>query len=144
MLLQNYTYYLWRIASAGLLTFSGILSIVLLIAAIALWVKFDSSSKLRTPGYWLLLIAAIGCFMVAFNNATYEFNEDPDSLVIESLPAGEPDCGTALSKWIRGGYGIPNACPKGCYRGKVLRKAMRMRGMPPWPEYRRELACWQR
>ena len=144
MLIQNYTYYLWKIISAGLLTLPGILSVVLLIVAVVALKQLDAASKLRVPAFWLILIVAIGSFVVAFNNAVYDFDEDPDSLVIATLPEGEPDCGTAWSGWIRGGYGMGNPCGLGCYRGKVVNKQLRMRGLPPWPEYRRELQCWVR
>lgn len=144
MLIQHYAYYLWKITSAGLLSLPGILSILLLITAVAALRVLSRGGLLRTAVFWLLLIAAVASFVVAFNNAVYDFDEDPDSLVIPGLPAGEPDCGEVWSGWIRGGYGMGNPCPKGCYRGKVVSKQMRMRGLPPWPEYRRELQCWAR
>ena len=144
MLIQNYAYYLWKITSAGLLSLPGMLSVLLLVAAVATLKLLKSGGALRTAAFWLILIAAVGSFVVAFNNAVYDFDENPDSLVIPGLPAGEPDCGTAWSGGIRGGYGMGNPCPQGCYRGKVVNKQLRMRGMPPWPQYRRELQCWVR
>lgn len=143
MLNQHYFFYVWKVASAGLTSMPGMVSILLLVAALATLFLLSSGSRLRTPGFWLLLLGAIAAFTLAFRGATYSFVEDPDSLDIPAL-AGEPDCGTVWSAWIRSGYGMGNPCPVGCYRGKIVNKQLRMRGLPPWPEYRREMQCWAR
>lgn len=92
----------------------------------------------------MLLTVGVVCIFTAFYSAEYEFEEHPELIIFETLPAGEPDCGTAWTGWIRGAYGISNSCGQACYRGNVLRKQMKMEGFPPWPMYRRELACWKR
>lgn len=143
MLTQNYAYYLWKIFSAGMLSPAGLFSLLLLLVAVVLLFTLDRSKRIRHVAAALLLVAAIGACASAFTGAVYTFEEDPDSLDIPAL-AGEPTCGTAWTGWIRSGYGIGNPCQRGCFRGKVVNKQMRMRGLPPWPEYRRELQCWVR
>jgi len=143
MLTQHYFYYVWKILSAGMLSLPGLLSILLLIAAIVCGMRLAHESRVRLPALWLLLVGSAGMFLLAFNGGIYSFDEKPETLEIAALQ-GEPTCGTAWSGWIRGGYGMGNPCPQGCYRGKILNKQMRMRGLPPWPEQRREMQCWAR
>jgi len=144
MLIQNYSFYLYKLLIAAVQSPMGILAVLLLLAGfgLAFWLKRERSYRL--PAIVGVQLLGLVLLWLAFGNAIYEFDERPESLVIESLPAGEPDCGTVWAAFIRSGYGQPNPCPAGCYRGKVLRKQMRMRGMPPWPEYRREFQCWVR
>jgi hypothetical protein len=141
MLLQDYAFYLQQIVGAALLSLPGILSIVFLAAAIGC-VYMLNASRVRKYGSLLLISAAIGSFWFAFHNTIYEFDEHPETLVFNALPAGAPDCGTAWSPWIDVGYGLTNSCTNGCYRGLILRKQMRLRGFPPWPQNRREYQCW--
>jgi len=136
----DYSYFLFRILGASVLSLPGVLSIVLLVAALLLW---RSHAPWARPAAAGALLLATGCFVLAFTSSVYTYDEQPDMLVIPEL-AGTPTCGTAVSGWIRGGYGMGNPCPAGCFRGKVLMKQLRMRGLPPWPEYRRELQCWTR
>ncbi|MEE4186191.1 MAG: hypothetical protein V2J12_10515 [Gammaproteobacteria bacterium] len=142
MLHTDYSYFLFRIVGASLLSVPGIITVALVLAALLVW-------RGRVPGRWRgiaaggALLLAGACFVLAFMNAVYTYDEQPDTLVIPEL-AGTPTCGTAVSGWIRGGYGMGNPCPAGCFRGKILMKQMRMRGLPPWPEYRREMQCWAR
>ena len=145
MLIQDYSYYLYKLMVDAAFSLVGIISILLLMGAIAALVSLKSSRpKLRVPAFGFLLIAAIVGFGVAFYSASYEFEEYPEQLVFDTLPEGEPDCGTKWTGWIKGGYGISNPCPQGCYRGMVLRKKISMTGFPPWPSYKRELQCWRR
>jgi hypothetical protein len=145
MLTQDYSYFLLRILEDAALSFAGLLSIVLLVGAIgALYGLKVSRPNIRLPVFWSLLLAGSVSFMLAFYSATYEFEEHPEQLVFDSLPEGAPDCGTAWTGWLKSGYGISNPCPKGCYRGLVLRKKLSMNGFPPWPQYKRELQCWRR
>ncbi len=145
MLIQDYNYYLTKILLDGMISMFGILSILLLIVAfVALVVMRDKGSLLRIPVFLLMLSLAIASFINAFYSASYEFEEHPETIVFESLPAGEPNCGTAWTRWIKGAYGLSNPCPPGCFRGQVLRKQLSMSGFPPWPMYKRELQCWTR
>ena len=143
MLNNDYSYFLFRIVGAGALSLPGMVSMALLLAAVVIAVR-HTWGRWRLPAAGAALVLAAGCFSLAFLNAVYTYDEQPDSLVIPSLPPGEPTCGTAVSGWIRGSYGMGNPCPPGCYRGKILTKQMRMRGLPPWPQYRREMQCWKR
>jgi len=145
MLIKNYDYFLMALLKSGMLSPIGLLSILLFIAAVGslIWFK-PSHPKLRAPAFWGLLLVSISCQVVAFYTAVYEFDEHPETLVFAALPEGEPDCGTAWTNWLRAGYGISNPCPRGCYRGLVLRKQLAMNGFPPWPTYKRELQCWRR
>ncbi|MDP6437725.1 MAG: hypothetical protein QF790_10560 [Gammaproteobacteria bacterium] len=145
MLLQDYAFYFYRILAAGMLTPLGLLAIILLLAAISACIYFRRGrTNIQAFSAWVLLVAGMACLVTAFYSAVYEFDEQPESLAFDTLPKGEPTCDSAWSKWIKSGYGLNNNCPKGCYRGLVLRKQMRMGGFPPWPEYRRELQCWAR
>jgi len=141
MLLQDYAFYLQQIIVAALLSLPGILSIVLLAAIVGCIYVLDAS-RVRKYSSAILILAATGSFWFAFHNTISEFDERPETLVFEMLPAGEPDCGTAWSPWNNVGYGLTNSCTSGCYRGLVLRKQMRLRGFPPWPQNRREYQCW--
>lgn len=144
MLINDYTYFLLKIIGAGLLSAAGIASLVLLLSAI-LWVSVLGKTRaFRFSIFWTLALLACIAFGFAFTGAVYVYDERPETLVIESLPEGEPSCGVAQSGWIRSGYGMGNPCPRGCYRGKILGKEMRMRGFPPWPQYRRQMQCWTR
>jgi hypothetical protein len=144
LLLADYTFYLQQITSSALLSLPGILSLALLIAGI---ICSRTLSATRTRKYWsgALIVGAMACFWFAMHNTIYEFEEHPETLVFESLPlpAGEPDCGTTWSPWREIGYGLTNSCEFGCYRGLTLRKQMRLRGFPPWPQTRREYQCWK-
>ena len=144
MFSQNYSYYVFKIASAGLISLAGVLSIICLIAAVLILFRMSSASRARLPLFSSMILAALVLFAFGFNGATYRFDERPETLVIESLPSGKPDCGTAWSAFITSGFGMGNPCKKGCYRGRVINKEMRMRGFPPMPQYRRELECWTR
>lgn len=145
MLIKNFLYYLSVILLAGLESAIGMVAIILITGAvIVLMLPAARHLKLRTPAVWALLTSGILCMTVAFYTAVYEFDEHPEILAIDSLPDGEPDCGTATTSWTKAAYGIGNPCPQGCYRGLVLRKELRLTGFPPWPEYRRELQCWAR
>jgi len=143
MLIRDYSYYLYELALAALAEPLGILALLLLALAIVVLWWFKQASW-RLAASWCLLLAGAIVFGIAFSNAVYEYDEQPETYVIESLPPGEPDCGTAWSGFIESGQGYGNPCPKGCFRGKVLRKQLRMRGIPPWPQYRREMQCWKR
>lgn len=142
MLHTDYSYFLFRILGASLLSLQGSIAVVLLLAALLIW-RGRLLTRWRGAATGGALLLAGGCFVLAFVNSVYTYDERPDTLVIPEL-AGTPTCGTAVSGWIRDGYGMGNPCPPGCFRGKVLMKQMRMRGLPPWPEYRRELQCWAR
>jgi hypothetical protein len=141
MLIQDYSYYLIRILADGMMSLFGVLSVVLIIGA---FVLFSKVSKFKWTIFLIVLLLGITSLMTAFYSATYEFDEKPETIVFESLPSGEPTCGTVWTGWIRGAYGISNACGTGCYRGNVLRKQMKMEGFPPWPMYKREMQCWRR
>ena len=141
MLIQDYSYYLLKILGNGMMSFVGILSIILIIGA---FVALSKLEKMRGWAFTGLLVAGLVAFGFAFYSAEYEFDEQPELIVFETLPEGEPTCGTAWSGWIRGAYGLGNSCPQGCFRGNVLRKKMKMEGFPPWPMYRREMECWKR
>ncbi len=144
MLNQHYFYYVFKIAEAAVQTALGLLAVALLIAAVIALFKLQQGTRLRTLSVAVPMVIALILFSIAFSNAVYEFDEHPETLVSELLPAGEPDCGTGWSGFIRSGNGMGNPCPAGCYRGIILRKQMRLRGLPPWPEYRREMQCWNR
>ena len=145
MLIQNFYYYLSVILIAGLWSAIGIAAILLISASIAvLLVPGMSTSRVRLPTFWTLISAGLVCVGIAFYTSVYEFDEHPETLVIDSLPPGEPNCGTATTHWTKAAYGIGNPCPSGCYRGLTLKKELRLTGFPPWPEYRRELQCWTR
>jgi hypothetical protein len=144
MLNQHYFYYVFKIAEAALQSALGLLAVALLIVAVVALFKLQRGTRLRNWSAGVSIVLAVGVFSMAFGNAVYEFDEHPETLISELLPAGEPDCGTGWSGFIRSGNGMGNPCPAGCYRGNILRKQMRMRGLPPWPEYRREMQCWNR
>jgi hypothetical protein len=144
MLNQHYFYYIFKISEAAMQSALGLLAVAMLIASVVMFYKLQRGTRLRTLSTSLSLVLAVGLFSVAFSNSVFEFDEHPETLVSELLPAGEPDCGTGWSGFIRSGNGMGNPCPAGCYRGTILRKQMRMRGLPPWPEYRREMQCWNR
>jgi hypothetical protein len=145
MLTQNYLYYIFKISEAAIQSALGLISVVLLIAAVVALFRLQRGTWLRTLSASISMILAITFFSMAFANGIFEFDEHPETLISELLPAGEPDCGAAWSGFISGGSGLGgNPCPAGCYRGLVLRKQMRMRGLPPWPETRREMQCWTR
>jgi hypothetical protein len=144
MLINHYSFYVLKLLQAGLLSPLGLLSVALFIAAIASRLLLKQKPLLRAMGFWVLLIVSLGLQGTAFYTAIYEFDEQPETLVFETLPQGEPDCGTAWTTWLKAGYGINNPCPKGCYRGLVARKQLGMSGFPPWPNYRREMQCWRR
>jgi hypothetical protein len=141
MLIQDYSYYLLKILSNGLMSITGFLAIFLLLGS---FVAFSKLEKFRGTAFSVLLAAGLTLFLISFYSAVYEFEEHPEQIVFDSLPAGEPNCGTAWSGWIRGAYGLGNSCPEGCFRGNVLRKQMKMEGFPPWPMYKREIQCWKR
>jgi len=143
MLLQDYAYYVMHLFAAGVVTPVGLLSVALIVGAFISLYALRRNPK-RGVAAWGLFLAGLVCLMSTFYTAIYEFDERPESMTFETLPAGEPDCGTAWSGWIKSGYGLTNQCDRGCYRGKILSKHMRMRGMPPWPEYNREYQCWKR
>ena len=143
MLNNDYSYFFIKIAGAGLTSLAGAASVLLVVVWLIL-LLWGRDWRWRLPAVSSALLLAVGCFVLAFMNAVYTYDEQPGTLVIPSLPMGEPSCGTALSGWIRGGYGMGNPCPPGCFRGKIMMKQMRMRGLPPWPEYRREMQCWAR
>ena len=144
MLNQHYFYYVFKISEAAFLSALGLLALAMLIVAVVALSKLQRGTWLRRFSTGVSIVLAIGLFFTAFGNAVYEFDEQPETLISELLPAGEPDCGTGWSGFIRSGNGMGNPCPVGCYRGTILRKQMRMRGFPPWPEYRREMQCWKR
>jgi hypothetical protein len=145
MLLQDYAYYFFRILVAGALTPLGLLTIAMILAAIAVFVYFGRNRiKIHASTSWILLFIGLACLIATFYSAVYEFDEQPETLAFATLPDGEPTCGVVWSNWIKSGYGLNGTCPRGCYRGLVTRKQMRMGGFPPWPEYRRELQCWTR
>jgi len=145
MLIQNLFYYMLAILVNGFSTLAGMVGLVLIFAAIAFLVfKVAEDSRFRLPAFWGALLAGLACLIFAFYSSVYVFDEQPEKLSFASLPSGEPTCGTAQTNWIKAAYGISNPCPWGCYRGKVLSKELRMRGFPPWPEYRRVLQCWTR
>ena len=141
MLIQDYSYYLIKIFISGMMSLFGILSVVLIIGA---FVLFSKVPKFKWATFLIVFVLGITSLMTAFYSATYEFDEKPETIVFESLPSGEPTCGTEWTGWIRGAYGMGNPCGAGCYRGSVLRKQMKMEGFPPWPMYKRELQCWKR
>jgi hypothetical protein len=143
MLLQDYAYYVMNLFAAGAVTPLGLLSLALIAAAV-ISIFALRGNRTRSTAVWGLLIAGLVCLMTTFYTAVYVFDERPETLSFETLPAGEPDCGSAWSGWIKSGYGLTNQCDKGCYRGKILHKHLRMRGLPPWPEYNREYQCWKR
>ncbi|MGI9309439.1 MAG: hypothetical protein ACR2P6_09265 [Gammaproteobacteria bacterium] len=143
VLVYDYYFYLSMIGLAGLGSLPGLLSIALLLAAVAAFMRLPQRRGLVV---WSLTIVSLGLFAVAFSNAIYEFDEGPETLdaVALGLPDGEPDCGAAWTAWLEAGWGLGNPCPKGCYRGLTISKQMRMKGLPPFPFYRRELQCWRR
>jgi hypothetical protein len=143
MLIQDYTYYVFNLLATGAVTPVGLLSLALLVGSVVSLFALRGN-HMRSAAFWGLLLVGIACLMTSFYTAVYEFDERPETLTFDSLPAGEPDCGTAWSGWIRTGFGLPNSCPEDCYRGLVLRKQMRMTGFPPWPKYNRESQCWTR
>lgn len=145
MLIKNFAYYLSVILFAGLWSAFGIAALLLLGAALViLLLPAFKTRSIRVPAFWTLVSAGFICLLISFYTSVYEFDEQPETLVIESLPPGEPNCGTGTTNWTKAAYGIGNPCPPGCYRGLVLRKELRLTGFPPWPEYRRELQCWVR
>jgi hypothetical protein len=145
MLVQDYSYYLYKLLLSGIFSIAGIVFVLSLLGAVyALIFLKAGSPRIRLLAFWSLLILAVIVLLVSFYTSVYEFEERPETLVFAELPLGEPTCGTAWTNWIKGAYGINNPCPSGCYRGVVLRKQLRMSGLPPWPEYKRELQCWRR
>lgn len=144
MLTQNYTFYVQKMLGEAVVTWQGLLAIVVFALALVVLLWSSRAIRYRVALFWLGVLASVALFVVASLNAVYTFDERPETLVIETLPDGEPTCGTAWAGWIRSGYGMGNPCPAGCLRGKVLNKQMRMRGFPPWPEFRREMQCWAR
>lgn len=144
MLTHDYSFYFLKLAFAALFEPFGLLAIVFLCLGSAAWVLLKGKQWRLTACFSATVLGLI-VYWQAFGNAIYEYDEQPETLVIQSIPAGEPDCGTAWTGFIKSGYGVGNPCPAGCYRGIVLRKQLRMRGLlPPWPEYRREMQCWIR
>lgn len=144
MLNQGYFYYIFKIAEAAIQSALGLLAIAILIAATIMLFKLQRGTLLRKLSMSSSILLALILFSVAFNNAIYEFDEHPETLISDLLPAGDLDCGASWTGFRDSGNGIGNFCPAGCYRGIVLRKQMRMRGIPPWPQYRREIQCWTR
>jgi hypothetical protein len=143
MLIHDYSYYLYQLMSGAFAEPLGILALMLFGSAILILWLFRKTNW-RSRAFWLLLLISVVTYGLSFRNTIYEYDERPETLVIDSLPPGEPDCGTAWTGFIRSGQGYGNPCPQGCFRGKVLRKQLRMRGIPPWPEYKREMQCWKR
>ena len=144
MLINHYSFYILKLLQAGLLSPLGMLSVALLLAAFTSRFVIKQKSLLRTSLFWGLLLVLLGLQGTAFYTSVYEFDERPETLSFETLPKGEPNCGSAWTSWLKAGYGISNPCPKGCYRGLVTRKQLGMSGFPPWPNYRREMQCWHR
>lgn len=144
MLNQHYFYYVFKISETAIQSVLGLLAIAILIAAIFILIKFPRGAQFRLLSTNISILIAVILFSFAFSNAVYDFDEQPETLISELLPTGEPDCGTAWTGFRDTGNGIGNPCTWGCQRGKVLRKQMRMRGFPPWPQYRREMQCWTR
>jgi len=140
MLSQHYTYYLFKVLLAGLPSIFGALFILLILATLYILLKVSIPRKMAL--FWSSLILTLIAGSATFYNAVYEFDERPEMLMEAGAPAIDPECGTAWTNWIRGGYGLGgNRCPEGCYRGLTLRKQLRMSGFPPWPLYRREMQC---
>jgi hypothetical protein len=143
MLTQDYTYYLFKVLEAGLLGIPGFIAILLLFAALILFLRQRATpTKLGYLSLWACLLLLMVVTSFAFYEGVYEYNEDAESLIEETFPEGSTDCGTAWTNWAKGGYGMGNPCPNNCYRGLTIRKQLSMSGFPPWPEYRREIACW--
>ena len=143
MLTQDYAYYLFRILMAGLPSLPGILMVLFLLGAfISLAVFKPSRPKLRAYAFWLSLLASALLAVFILYTASFEFEEQSDTLSETGLPDLASSCGTGWTNWTKAGYGMGNPCPKGCYRGLTLRKQLKMSGFPPWPQYRRELQCW--
>jgi hypothetical protein len=140
MLNQEYSYYLLRIFLSGLPSLPGLLGIIALLGAIALYYKLISPSR-RLLFLWLSFSMALIMLTTAFYSAVYEFDEQPEKLAIYDPADNEGRCGTVWTNWMKGGYGMGDPCPVGCYRGFTLRKQLTMTGFPPWPEYRRQLQC---
>jgi hypothetical protein len=144
MLTQNYLYYVFKITEAAFLSALGLLALAMLIVAVVALSKLQRGTWLRTLSAGGSIVLAVILFSVAFSNIVYEFDEHPETLISDLLPAGEP-CGTGWTNFIPSGNGMGGSpCKAGCYRGNVLRKQMRMRGLPPMPETRREIQCWNR
>jgi len=137
---QDYTFFLALFFDAALFSIPGLIGLIIALACIAAFF-FLGASQQRHRVCSVLAVCALGSFSFAFYSSVYEFDERPETLVFETLPAGEPSCGTRWSLWLDAGYGL-TGCSQGCYRGMILRKQMRMRGFPPSPQYRREYQCW--
>ena len=145
MLIQNYFHYFFQIATNALTTLSGVIALLLFLAGILAFFFFRSGVgwKKFLPTSALILLAAV-VFAFSFYNSIYEFEQPTTRLsALKEFP-DDADCGTAWTPWISSGIGLSNPCEKGCYRGLTLRQQMRMVGLPPWPENRREFQCWKR
>jgi hypothetical protein len=143
MLTQDYAYTLLKVFIAGIPTLPGILTVLFFLGVFVSLIAFKTFKPgLRPYVFWLSLLASLLLFTVTLYTTTFEFEERPETLEFSGLPDGAPTCGTGWTGWAKSGYGMSNACPKGCYRGLTLRKQLRMSGFPPWPGYRRELQCW--
>jgi hypothetical protein len=142
MLTQHYNYYIGQLLIAALTSVQGIIALLFLAGGI--WALFALRTKrpgLRLPVFWLCLVASVGLITNGFYSSIYEFDEDPQSLIDTGKLTDDADCGPAWTNWAKGGYGMGNPCPAGCYRALTLRKQMQMSGFPPFPNYRREVQC---
>ena len=139
MLTQEYTYYIFKVLLAGLPSIPGALFMLFLLGAVYGLLNTVTGKGMLT--FWVCLILAIAAGLTTFYTAVYEFDENPQALIAKGAPQNDEECGTAWSNWAKGGYGMGNTCPKGCYRGLTLRKQLSMSGFPPWPNYRREMQC---
>jgi hypothetical protein len=127
-----------EVFASGLLTVPGVLAMVLFITSVVS-LKYFRDSKVPIAGISFLVAVAFGC--ISFYSGVYVFPEDADAVATTIEQDEQFNCGTAWTGWTKSGYGIATPCPAGCYSGLTASKEMRMRGFPPWPEFRRELQC---
>ena len=106
MLNQHYFYYVFKISETAIQSVLGLLAIAILIAAIFILIKFPRGAQFRLLSTNISILIAVILFSFAFSNAVYEFDEQPETLISELLPTGEPDCGTAWTGFRDTGNGI--------------------------------------
>ena len=136
--MQDYFYYLWKIAGAAVFTLWGIAAIVILGAG--LYFLFTSKRGLAL----LACVAALGSFTAGIYAAEYVV---PENLEQQRQIINQDDwesCAMGIAKPTPSGRGMSNPCEYGCFRGATIRKIVTMGEFPPWPRFQRELECWRR
>lgn len=144
MLIKGYSYYFNMLATEALLSVLGILSVVVLLAAIVMAMRAAPGKGNR----FLLtgLPLAVILFGFAFYGTEVTYDEQPELLAGTrvDLSSQYEDCGIQETRWQNGSLGMGNICGQGCFRGNTVEQKMKMSGFPPAMMTKRAIQCWKR